>query len=167
MHAAQLLRNNSVCVPVPVEAVCVQAEELVELTLQALEGKITPVMAKFDCRMIEVCPTSQEPMRGFTDRMMALEAHSELSRLSKLPQHTPVRVPACLPPLCLPPAPACLPAFYLYALFHCFLSLSICRFQSLSCCVRVYGHVHLNRCTICTNINMCLYCGLYINDMSM
>lgn len=60
-----------------------------ELTLQTLEGKIRPVMAKFDCRMIEVCPTSQEPMRGFTDRMMALEAHSELSSLSELGEHIP------------------------------------------------------------------------------
>ena len=33
-------------------------------------------MAKFDCRMIEVCPTSQEPMRAFTDSLMAREAHS-------------------------------------------------------------------------------------------
>jgi hypothetical protein len=140
VHAAQLLRNNSVCVPVPVEAVCVQAEELVELTLQALEGKITPVMAKFDCRMIEVCPTSQEPMRGFTDRMMALEAHSELSKLSKLPQHTPVRVPACLPPLCLPQAPACLPSTSTPCFTVSYRSQSVVfnRFLAVCECMAIY-----------------------------
>ena len=65
-----------------------RAEELVDLTLRTLTGDITPVMAKFDCKMIEVCPTSQQPMRDFTDRLMALEAHSELSSLSLLPSHS-------------------------------------------------------------------------------
>jgi len=65
-----------------------RAEELVDLTLRTLTGEITPVMAKFDCKMIEVCPTSQQPMRDFTDRLMALEAHSELSSLSLLPEHS-------------------------------------------------------------------------------
>jgi microcystin degradation protein MlrC len=48
-----------------------------------------PVMAKFDCRMIEVLPTSTQPMRGFAERMMAMEAHSELSGLSEIKSHIP------------------------------------------------------------------------------
>eukprot|EP01043_Picozoa_sp_COSAG02_P000090 COSAG02_NODE_1_length_108762_cov_456.708287_90_plen_186_part_00 len=46
-------------------------------------------MAKFDCRMIEVLPTSTQPMRGFADRMMAMEGHSELSELSEINTHIP------------------------------------------------------------------------------
>eukprot|EP01043_Picozoa_sp_COSAG02_P036277 COSAG02_NODE_2646_length_8338_cov_5.543634_6_plen_224_part_00 len=48
-----------------------------------------PAMAKFDCRMIEVLPTSTQPMRGFADRMMAMEGHSELSELSEIKNHIP------------------------------------------------------------------------------
>lgn len=64
-----------------------RAEELVELTLRTLRGEIRPVMRKFDCRLMEVFPTSREPMRSFVDRIMALEQHSELSSLSKLQKH--------------------------------------------------------------------------------
>jgi microcystin degradation protein MlrC len=39
--------------------------------------------------MIEVLPTSTQPMRGFADRMMALEGHSELSGLSEIAAHVP------------------------------------------------------------------------------
>ena len=39
--------------------------------------------------MIEVLPTSTEPMRGFADRMMAMEGHSELSDLSEIETHVP------------------------------------------------------------------------------
>lgn len=49
------------------------AEDLVRLVARALNGEIRPVMSVFDCRMIDVLPTSREPMRGFVDRMLALE----------------------------------------------------------------------------------------------
>ena len=39
--------------------------------------------------MIEVLPTSTQPMRGFADRMMAMEGHSELSDLSEIETHVP------------------------------------------------------------------------------
>ena len=65
-----------------------RAEEVVDLSLRAMRGAIRPVMSKFDCRMIEVLPTSQEPMRSFIDKIMQLEAHSELSTMSTLtPPH--------------------------------------------------------------------------------
>lgn len=61
-----------------------RAEELVELSLRAVRGEIKPVMAKFDCKMIEVLPTSRQPMRDFVDKMMTLEHHSKLSSMSLL-----------------------------------------------------------------------------------
>ena len=69
-----------------------RAEELVELSLRAIRGEISPVMHKFDCRMIEVLPTSRQPMRGFVDRMMSLEARSELSSMSELGELDPASV---------------------------------------------------------------------------
>ena len=42
-----------------------RAEETVDLALRAARGEIRPTMAAFDCRMIEVLPTSTEPMRRF------------------------------------------------------------------------------------------------------
>ena len=66
-----------------------RAEEVVELSLRAIRGEIKPVMSKFDCKMVEVLPTSQEPMRSFIDKIMLLEAHSELSTMSKLKAHIP------------------------------------------------------------------------------
>lgn len=51
----------------------IAAENLVRLVARVLDGEIRPVMSVFDCRMIDVLPTSREPMRGFVDRMLALE----------------------------------------------------------------------------------------------
>ncbi|WP_339760401.1 M81 family metallopeptidase [uncultured Hoeflea sp.] len=48
-------------------------ERLVELANRALAGEIKPVIAVHDCLMIELLPTSRQPMRGFVDRMRALE----------------------------------------------------------------------------------------------
>lgn len=48
-------------------------EACVDLVLRTLRGEITPVLSVFDVRMIDVLPTSQEPMRGFVDKMKALE----------------------------------------------------------------------------------------------
>lgn len=49
------------------------AEVLVGLLIRTLRGEINPTMASFDCRMIEVFPTSQEPMRSFVDRLKHIE----------------------------------------------------------------------------------------------
>lgn len=53
-----------------------RAEDLWRIAVDTLEGRVTPVMSVFDCRMIDVFPTSRQPMRGFVDRMMALERHT-------------------------------------------------------------------------------------------
>jgi microcystin degradation protein MlrC len=50
-----------------------RGEHVVDLALRALRGEIHPVISTFDCRMIDIFPTSREPMRGFVDRMKALQ----------------------------------------------------------------------------------------------
>lgn len=46
---------------------------VVDLVLRTLRGEIKPTKAVFDCHMIEVLPTSREPMRSFIDRAKAME----------------------------------------------------------------------------------------------
>ncbi|WP_026791052.1 M81 family metallopeptidase [Pleomorphomonas oryzae] len=51
-----------------------RAEDLWAIAVATLEGRIRPVMSVFDCRMIDVFPTSREPMRSFVDRLKQIEA---------------------------------------------------------------------------------------------
>ncbi len=50
-----------------------RAEDLWEIVVKRLTGAVSPVMSVFDCRMIDVFPTSKQPMRGFVDRMLDIE----------------------------------------------------------------------------------------------
>lgn len=50
-----------------------RAEDLWKIAVDTLEGRITPVMSIFDCRMIDVYPTSRDPMRSFVDKLMRIE----------------------------------------------------------------------------------------------
>ncbi|MGV8855375.1 MAG: M81 family metallopeptidase [Devosia sp.] len=50
-----------------------RARDLWSIAVRALKGEITPLMSVFDCRMIDVFPTSKQPMRGFVDRLYGLE----------------------------------------------------------------------------------------------
>lgn len=62
-----------------------RAEDLWRIAVDTLEGRVKPVMSVWDCRMIDVFPTSRQPMRGFVDRMMALERdNSRLLSLSAI-----------------------------------------------------------------------------------
>ncbi len=54
------------------------AEACVDLTLRAAQGEIDPAISVFDVRMLDILPTSRAPMRGFVDRMIALEASGEV-----------------------------------------------------------------------------------------
>ncbi|MBJ3786138.1 M81 family metallopeptidase [Devosia sediminis] len=54
-----------------------RARDLWAIAVRALKGEVRPVMSVFDCRMIDVFPTSKQPMRGFVDRLSALEATRE------------------------------------------------------------------------------------------
>ncbi|MBL8134611.1 MAG: M81 family metallopeptidase [Anaerolineae bacterium] len=59
-----------------------RAKELFALLADAAEGKIKPVMALFDCRMVGLFPTTRQPMRGFVDEMMALEGQDGVLSIS-------------------------------------------------------------------------------------
>lgn len=50
-----------------------RARDLWRIALATLRGEMKPVMSVFDCRMIDVFPTSKDPMRSFVDRLLALE----------------------------------------------------------------------------------------------
>jgi microcystin degradation protein MlrC len=50
-----------------------RAKDLWRIAVATLEQRVKPIMSVFDCRMIDVFPTSREPMRSFVDRLMALE----------------------------------------------------------------------------------------------
>ncbi|WP_165224983.1 M81 family metallopeptidase [Affinirhizobium pseudoryzae] len=50
-----------------------RAEDLWAIAVDTLEGRVQPVMSVFDCRMIDVFPTSREPMRSFVDKLKAIE----------------------------------------------------------------------------------------------
>ena len=59
-----------------------RAEHVVDLALRAVRGEIRPAMAAFDCRMIDIFPTSREPMRGFVDRLRAMQGQDGVLSLS-------------------------------------------------------------------------------------
>jgi len=56
-----------------------RSAELVDLLALIERGEARPVMSIFDCRMADVFQTNREPMRGFVDRMRALEGGDVLS----------------------------------------------------------------------------------------
>ena len=59
-----------------------RGEEVVELTLRAARGEIRPVMSLVDCRMIGSFPTTLQPMRGFVDKISALEGKDGVLSIS-------------------------------------------------------------------------------------
>lgn len=59
-----------------------RAEHVVDLALRAMRGAIHPEMSVFDCRMIDVFPTSREPMRSWVDRAKALQGRDGVLSVS-------------------------------------------------------------------------------------
>ena len=57
-------------------------ERLVELANRVLRDEVRPVIAVQDCRMIELLPTSRQPMRGFVDRLRELERQPGILSIS-------------------------------------------------------------------------------------
>ena len=53
-------------------------EACVDLTLRAARGEIAPQISVFDVRMMDVLPTSIQPMRGFVDKIKGMEAKGEI-----------------------------------------------------------------------------------------
>ncbi|MDB5840493.1 MAG: hypothetical protein JWQ23_2445 [Herminiimonas sp.] len=59
-----------------------RAFELVDLCVARHEGRIHPTHAVFDCRQIAMMHTSREPMRGFVDRIQAMEGRDGVLSIS-------------------------------------------------------------------------------------
>lgn len=59
-----------------------RAEDLLDLVLRTLRGEIRPVMSLYDCRQIGSYPTTLPLMRGFVDRMKALEGKDGILSVS-------------------------------------------------------------------------------------
>ncbi len=59
-----------------------RAEDLLTLVLRTLRGEIKPVMSLYDCRQINSYPTTLPLMRGFVDRMTALEGKDGILSVS-------------------------------------------------------------------------------------
>lgn len=59
-----------------------RAVELFDLAVGAREGRITPVMRDYDCRMIAMYHTTRAPMRKFVDDMKACEGKDGILSLS-------------------------------------------------------------------------------------
>ena len=53
------------------------AEKLVFFTKRFLDGSLQPSYSVFDCRMIDIFPTSYEPMKGFIAKIRHIEKTSE------------------------------------------------------------------------------------------
>lgn len=58
------------------------AEQLADIANRAINLEIKPEISVFDCRMIELLPTSREPMRSFVDRLRVLEKNEEALSIS-------------------------------------------------------------------------------------
>lgn len=59
-----------------------RARDLYPLCIAAQKGEIDPVMAYYDCRMISMWRTPEEPMRAFVSKMSALEGKDGILSVS-------------------------------------------------------------------------------------
>jgi microcystin degradation protein MlrC len=54
-----------------------RAEKLIGLVDRTLKGEIAPRLATYDCRMIDVLPTSREPMKSFVEKLRRIEREDD------------------------------------------------------------------------------------------
>ena len=59
-----------------------RGRDLVDMVLRTLRGTLQPCLSRFDCRMMGLYHTNRQPMRGFVDRMMALEGKGNVVSIS-------------------------------------------------------------------------------------
>lgn len=59
-----------------------RARDLYRLSVAAQRGEIDPVMAYYDCRMISMWRTPEEPMRSFVRKMTSLEGKDDILSVS-------------------------------------------------------------------------------------
>ena len=82
---AKRMRNSDIMIcykEFPHTDVADRAEEVLDLVLRTLRGEIKPVMSLYDCRQISSYPTTLPLMRGFVDRMTALEGKDGILSVS-------------------------------------------------------------------------------------
>lgn len=58
------------------------AKNCVDLTLKSVAKEIKPQMTVYDVKMIDIFPTSKDPMRGFVDRIRSMEGHDKILSIS-------------------------------------------------------------------------------------
>lgn len=59
-----------------------RAEEVLDLVLKTIRGQARPVMSMYDCRQIQSYPTTLPLMRGFVDRIKAMEGKDGILSIS-------------------------------------------------------------------------------------
>jgi len=59
-----------------------RAEEVLDIVLRTIRGQVRPVMSLYDCRQIGSYPTTLPLMRGFVDRIKAMEGKEGILSLS-------------------------------------------------------------------------------------
>ncbi len=59
-----------------------RAEELVTIVVKAIRREIKPVMSLYDCRMLELFPTTREPGKSFVAKMKRLEGRDGVLSVS-------------------------------------------------------------------------------------
>ncbi|MGE0724390.1 MAG: M81 family metallopeptidase [Alphaproteobacteria bacterium] len=59
-----------------------RGEELADIIEAMALKKVKPVSSVYDCRMINSYPTSRQPMRGFVDKIMAMEGKDGILSIS-------------------------------------------------------------------------------------
>ncbi|HZT47477.1 MAG TPA: M81 family metallopeptidase [Hyphomicrobiaceae bacterium] len=59
-----------------------RAEDVLDLVLRTLRGEIRPVMSLYDCRQIQMYPTTEPVMRAFVDRIKGLEGKDGILSVS-------------------------------------------------------------------------------------
>src|SRR5438477_11761015 len=59
-----------------------RAEDVLDIVLKTLRGQAKPVMSLYDCRQIQSYPTTLPLMRGFVDRIKAMEGKDDILSIS-------------------------------------------------------------------------------------
>jgi len=59
-----------------------RAEEVLDIVLRTIRGKVKPVMSMFDCRQIASYPTTLPLMRAFVDKVKAMEGKDGILSIS-------------------------------------------------------------------------------------
>ena len=85
-HLTELMRTNADAIILfkeyPHTDIGDRAPELYRICMDAAAGRVRPVMAYYDCRMVGTFRPTQQPVRGFVNRMAALEGHDGILSVS-------------------------------------------------------------------------------------